>query len=174
MAFLQSALLQSQKLKKKKKKGSRRAACWGLYDCLSHSTAVKGGKTVLSWLQHKPFTPGKDWKSQYEVMECILNWFWWLKTRDCPVFHTSTNPLSPSAPVCPSVHPPPHPPLKVNELWSKARRQRRCTFKVRRGAAAGEETLFQTLLFSDMSVRLMSLESQVASFPPTNGSLDQY
>lgn len=66
--FCKVLLLQSQKLKKKRQLES------GMLGALPLS-AIKGGGTVPSCVQHKPFTPGKDWKSQYEVMECILNRF---------------------------------------------------------------------------------------------------
>lgn len=95
----------------------------GRYDCLPHSTARRWGKTVSCCLQPKPFTPGKDWKSQYEVMECILNGFWWLKTLT--VCSSTPDPI-PSL-----LRLRPIPLLRRCDLWSKASGQQRRTLKPR-------------------------------------------
>lgn len=72
MAFLQSAFVTIAEAGNKERQSE--GGMLGLYDRLPHGTAVRGW-TVPCCLQHKPFTPGKDWKSQYEVMECTLRGF---------------------------------------------------------------------------------------------------
>lgn len=86
----------------KKKKGSWRAACWGLYDCLSHSTAIKWGETVSFCLQHEPFTPGKRLEITVWSYGMYPKLVLMTESRDCLFFPAWTDPLSPSAPVRPS------------------------------------------------------------------------
>lgn len=174
MAFLQSAFVtiaEAEKKKKKKKKRQLEGGMLGLYDCLPHSTATRWGETVWCRRQHKPFTPGKDWKSQYEVMECNLNGFWWLKTETVCSSTPEPIPLSPPTPAHP---PPPHPNPHAEEVRSLIKGQWAAKMYCSSPEREREESPFQNFLLSNMSERLMSLESQAASFPPTNGSLGRY
>lgn len=160
MAFFAKCICYNRRSWKKKAVGGRHAGALRL-SATQYSNKVRQDCFVLS-----PTQTFHTWKRpEITVWSYGMYPKWALMTKnwDCLFFHTSTSPLPPAIQA--------HPPAEVQSL---IKGQQRCSFKARRGAAMGGETLFQTFLLSKLSVCLISLESQVASFPPTNGSLDQY
>lgn len=128
------------------------AKCWPFPPAVSDSHPL-----------HLPKTP--KWESQYEVMECILNWFRWLETETVSSLfpQTSSNPLSLLSLL--SI-----PLLRACDLWSKASRQQRCRLWVRREGERWEKKVREHAPPMSFQPRLLSETLQSGCWDWINSS----